>query len=199
MTREETQKILSVIDVTFPNFKADNLTATVDAWHFFLADYRYEDINAALKIFVSTANSGFAPSPSQLIGMINKTKELSGQIEELNNQVDVKVVWGEIRNAIRNSGYHAEEEFEKLSDVAKSMVGRPGQLHEWSQLESSQIDTVIASNFEREFERKRIEQATRRKRQAEYDALPAEVKQMLSAVNVSANQIEKASQGKLEG
>ena len=199
MTREECKKIIAVIAATFPNFDSDDPATTIDAWSIFLADYSYQDISMALKIYVNTANSGFAPNPSQLIGMINKTKELSGQIEELNNQVDVKVVWGEIRNAIRNSGYHAEEEFEKLSDVAKSMVGRPGQLHEWSQLESSQIDTVIASNFEREFERKRIEQATRRKRQAEYDALPTEVKKMLSAVNVSANQIEVASQGKLEG
>ena len=169
MTREEVQRILAVIDVTFPNFKADNVTAMVDAWHFFLADYEYQDISMALKIFVSTENSGFAPSPSQLIGMINKTKALT-----MTTEVEV---WREVRQAIRNGIYGSETEFEKLSDAAKKMVGEPGQLREWAMLPSEDIDTVVQSNFKSRFN-------AMQKRQAELQAMPTEIRNLIAGTGV---------------
>jgi hypothetical protein len=164
MTREETQNILAVIDVTFPNFKPDNLTATVDAWHFFLADYPYEAIQAALKIYVTTENSGFAPSPSQLIGMINKTKALT-----MTTEVEV---WREVRQAIRNGIYGSETEFDKLSDTAKKMVGDPQQLREWAMLPSEDIDTVVQSNFKSRFKAMQT-------RQAEINAMPNDIRNLI--------------------
>ena len=166
MTREEVQKILAVIDVTFPNFKANNIPATIDAWYMFLADYSYQDISMALKIFVTTENSGFAPSPSQLIGMINKTKALT-----MTTEVEV---WREVRQAIRNGIYGSETEFEKLSDTAKKMVGEAGQLREWAMLPSEDIDTVVQSNFKSRFK-------TMQTRQAEINAMPMEIRQMIES------------------
>lgn len=164
MTREEVQKILAVIDVTFSNFNPDNLTATIDAWHLFLEDYSYEDINMALKIFVRTSDSGFAPNPSQLIGVLNKSKALAMETE-----VDV---WREVRPAIRNGLYHFQEEYDKLSPMAKKMVGDAQQLREWAMLPSEDIDTVVQSNFKSRFN-------TMQKRDKELNAMPMEVRQMI--------------------
>lgn len=167
MTREECKKIIAVIAATYPRFDADDPTSTVDAWFFFLADYDYQDISMALKVYVSTENSAFPPSASQLIGQINKVRSLKNAQE-----VDV---WREVRPAIRNGNYHAEEEFKKLSPMAQKMVGDPGQLREWAMLPSEDIDTVVQSNFKKRYE-------TMVKRESELSAMPKEVRDMIGTV-----------------
>lgn len=167
MTREECKKIIAVIAATFPNFDSDDPATTIDAWHIFLADYSYQDISAALKIYVSTANSAFPPSASQLIGQLNKVRALKNAQE-----VDV---WREVRPAIRNGNYHAEEEFKKLSPMAQKMVGDPGQLREWAMLPSEDIDTVVQSNFKKRYE-------TMVKRESELSAMPKEVREMIGTI-----------------
>jgi len=165
MTREECKRIIAIIAATYPKFEiGDDPKLTVDAWYLFLKDYEYLDIEMALKIFVSTENSPYYPSASQLIGQINKVRSLKNAQE-----VDV---WREVRPAIRNSGYHAEEEFNKLSETAKKMVGDPQQLREWAMLPSEDIDTVVQSNFKSRFK-------TMQTRQAEISAMPMEIRQMI--------------------
>lgn len=166
MTREECKKIIAVIAATFPNFDSDDPATTIDAWHLFLADYSYQDISAALKIYVSTANSAFPPSASQLIGQLNKVRTLKNAQE-----VDV---WREVRPAIRNGLYHFQEEYDKLSDTAKRMVGDPQQLREWAMLPSEDIDTVVQSNFKNRFKAMQT-------RQAEINAMPMEIRQMIES------------------
>ena len=168
MTRDEVKKIIAIIAATYPNFQSDDPTFTVDAWYLFLEDYSYEDISMALKIYVSTANSAFPPSASQLIGQINKVRSLKTAQE-----VDV---WREVRPAIRNSSYHAEEEFKKLSPLAQKMVGDPGQLREWASLPSEDIDTVVQSNFKKRYE-------VMVKREAEISAMPKEVRELISTAS----------------
>ena len=167
MTREECKKIIAVIAATYPKFEYDDPTLTVDAWYFFLKDHSYEDISMALKIFVNTENSPYFPSPSQLIGQINKVKKL-------NNPQEVDV-WREVRPAIRNGLYHFEEEYKKLSPMAQKMVGDPQQLREWAMLPSEDIDTVVQSNFKSRYQ-------TMIKREAELSAMPREVREMIASV-----------------
>ena len=169
MTRDEVKKILIVIENTFSTFKVENKTQTINVWESFLKDYTYEAVNIALSIYISTSGSAFAPSISQLIGMMRKPQELSAP-----NEVDV---WREVRKAIRNGNYGAETEFEKLSDTAKRMVGEPAQLREWAQLPSEDIDTIIQSNFKKRFE-------TMQKRQAEINAMPESVKKLIQGGNL---------------
>lgn len=166
MTRDEVKKIIAVIAATYPNFQSDDPTFTVDSWHFFLSDHSYEEISMALKAFVNTANSAFAPSVSQLIGQLNKIKALNTAQE-----VDV---WREVRPAIRNGLYHFDEEYAKLSETAKKMVGDPQQLREWAMLPSEEIDTVIQSNFKNRFKAMQT-------RQAEINAMPTEIRQMIES------------------
>ena len=169
MTRDEVKKILIVIENTFSTFKVENKTQTINVWESFLKDYTYEAVNIALSIYISTSGSAFAPSISQLIGMMRKPQELSTP-----NEVDV---WREVRKAIRNGNYGAETEFKKLSDTAKRMVGEPAQLREWAQLPSEDIDTIIQSNFKKRFE-------TMQKRQNEIEAMPESVKKLIQGGNL---------------
>ena len=59
--------------------------------------------------------------------------------------------WSIVREAIRDSLYHANEHFDEFPDIVKKAVVDPMQLAEWGQCESSEVDTVIQSLFKRQF------------------------------------------------
>lgn len=169
MTRDECKKLLMICEATYPNFKVENPTETVDAWTLVLGDFDYQTMETAFKIFVRTSGSAFAPMPSELIAMTRKVKELT--------MADLETVWNEVREAIRCSSYYHEREFEKLSPLAKKVVGYPGQLRDWAACETQEIETVIYSNFKTRFE-------TIRKREVEIQSMPAEVRELIESATV---------------
>ena len=167
MTREETKKLLMTIEFAYPNFsKVNNPAEMLNVWSAILEEYDLQTMVAALKIYIKTSGSAFAPSISELIAMARKPQELCAP-----NEVDV---WREVRPAIRNGLYHFQEEFDKLSDTAKKMVGDPQQLREWAMLPSEDIDTVVQSNFKSRFN-------TMQKRDKELNAMPMEIRQMIES------------------
>ena len=185
MTRDETKKILMLMGAVYPNFKPDNLTATVDAWYLMLSDFEYADIENALRIYVRIADEQFAPSVNKLIAMIRKPQELS--------QMDFPTVWRYIRKAISRSLYYSEEEFDKLPDEAKALVGAPGQLREWAQLASETIDSVTRSKVETQY-------GVYQRRKAEVGAMPEEVRELIekSTPKLPERQIVRAIEAKPE-
>ena len=42
MTREETVKIIRIMVDSYPNYKPNNISETVDVWHMMLSEYTYE-------------------------------------------------------------------------------------------------------------------------------------------------------------
>lgn len=172
MTRDEVKKILIVIDSTFSTFKVDNLTQTIDVWHSFLSDIPYEVIDYALKAYIATSGSAFAPSIPQLIAMARKPKELS--------QTDEVTAWRLVRNAIRRGLYYFDEEYAKLPEDVQKVVGEPSQLRDWAMLESETIDSVIQSNFTKRYQ-------TMQRRQTELDALPENVRGLIGGITNGEN------------
>ena len=73
--------------------------------------------------------------------------------------------------------YHFQEEYDKLSETAKKMVGDPQQLREWAMLPSEDIDTVVQSNFKSRFN-------AMQKRQAELQAMPTEIRNLIAGTGV---------------
>lgn len=166
MTKEEVKKILMVLEVTFSNFTVDNPERMVDAWHLFLSEYPAEEILLAMKTYITTQGSAYAPSVSELIAMTRKPKELS-----IPDEVEV---WGYVRKAISRGLYDSKEEFEKLPEVAQKIIRRPEQLRDWAQMPSEDIDTVVRSNFRRSYE-------SLRSRTSEIAALPKEVRERIES------------------
>ena len=166
MTREETIKIIRIIAATYPNFKMNDISETVDVWFFFLADYGYPEISLALKTYVQTNGTGFPPSVSQLI---NLTKVVEDYLTFNENEA-----WALVNKAIKNSLYNSDQEFEKLPDVVKKAVGTPANLREWAMLSTSEVETVVASNFMRNY-------STELSRAQEINKMPLEVKKLISA------------------
>lgn len=177
MTRDEVKKLLAIINVTYPNFKVENPTETVNIWFMLLEEYDFELIQMGLKIYITTSDSAFAPSVSQLIAMSRKPSELTEKT--LLPTYDEVTTWREVRQAIKNGIYHAEEEFKKLSPIAQRMVGDSQQIHEWAMLESETIDSVIQSNFKARFKDYQIAEATKAKRNREIAQMPREVQALI--------------------
>lgn len=157
MTREETIKILMVMQAAYPNYKPQDKTVAVNVWAEMLGDIPYEQVSAALKAYIQTDKNGFAPG----IGDIReKVQILFGEDVEINETE----AWSLVLKAIRRSTYYSEEEFLKLPDIIQRSVGSPRQLREWATLEDvdGKTLTVLQSNFQRTF---RAEQQKERERQ----------------------------------
>lgn len=144
MTRDDTKKILMRIQSVFPNWKPTaDLRFVVDTWCEYLVEYSYEQVLVALKAYISTDTSGFAPSIGQLVDKIHNFTQPC----ELNEME----AWSLVSKAIRNSAYNAESEFEKLPEAVKRAVGSPSNLRNWSQTDIESIENVVQSNFLRTY------------------------------------------------
>ena len=145
MTREETKELLMMIKAIYPNFsiKPEEMTATINAWHLMLSEYPIEGINGALQIYVKTNNSGFAPSVSQIIGCMHKPVEMDRLTEG--------EAWFLVKKAIADSGYNAKERFDELPTDVKRAVGGVEMLRTWGMMDSEEVNSVVASNFQRTY------------------------------------------------
>lgn len=168
MTREETKKILMIIQTSYPNWHPADLSFTVDTWTIMLEGYEYTEVSTALKTYILADTSGFAPSIGQLVDKIHSLRERTGKGQELRELE----AWSLVYKAICNSNYHADEEFTKLPPAVQRTVGSPENLKEWAQMDSDTVQSVEQSHFVRCY-RSALEQAR------QDDKLPQEVKAML--------------------
>lgn len=177
MNREETVKIIRIMVDSYPNYKPNDISETVDVWHMMLSEYTYEQISIALKAYILSDTSGFAPSIGQLVAKIQtliKPQEL--------NEMEA---WALVSKAIRNSGYNSVEEFAKLPPLVQKAVGLPDQLMTWS-LDENYNEQVVSSNFMRCYR-------TELERHEELSKMPKDVKALIDSVsnNSYSAQIEE--------
>lgn len=143
MTREEAKKIVKVIASTYPNWHPLDMSFTVDAWASMLESFTYQEISAALKAFILSDTSGFAPSVGQIIGLLDRV----GNSQEPNEME----AWTLVSNALRRSTYYAESEFDKLPEIVQRAVGSPSMLRNWAQTDMQSVENVVQSNFMRTY------------------------------------------------
>nr|DAG71318.1 MAG TPA: replisome organizer [Caudoviricetes sp.] len=155
----------------YPNYKPNNLSETVDVWNMMLENYSYEQVSAALKAYINSDTSGFAPSIGQLIGKI----QTISQPQEL----DGMAAWGIVSKALRNGTYGAVEEFNKLPSLVRQAVGVPDNLKNWATSDYQTIETVIQSNFLRTYE-------TIVKRANEINRMPDNIKSLIEKTNANS-------------
>lgn len=147
MTRDESKKLLMVIQAAYPNFNPPDKSIAVDTWQLMLADYSYGQVESAIRAYIRTDGKGYPPSIGQVI---EKLQTLYGDKDSEINEI---AAWGMVLKAIRNSGYHSEEEFDKLPPIVQKAIVSPAQLREWALMED--LDgtglNVMQSNFMRTY------------------------------------------------
>ena len=162
MTRDETVNIIRVMVDSYPNYKPNNLSETVDVWQMMLSDYDYNLVSMALKSYILSDTSGFAPAIGQIVSKIH----FITQPQELNEME----AWSLVSKAIRNSIYNSADEYAKLPPIVQKAVGLPSQLVQWA-IDDSYNESVVSSNFMRCY---RIELA----REKEMSMLPEDARQI---------------------
>jgi hypothetical protein len=163
MTLGEMVKILTMISAYYPTFNnGRDPEVTSKAWHLLFENDSFQAVQSALLSYVATDTKGFPPMPGQL-------KE---QMKPKVSEVSSFEAWHEVKKALSNGIYGSKEEFEKLSPICKRIVGSPAVLREWATLDSDELDTVVSSNFQRNY--RAISENTRN-----YEKLPERVRQML--------------------
>lgn len=172
MTRDEVKEIIMIMTYTYPNYKPADITATVDTWTAILASYQFEHIRAALHSYILSDTKGFAPTPGQLI---DKIPVKSFDMTEME-------AWGMVNKALSNSNYHAKEEFDKLPLVVQKTLGRFEVLQEWAGMEIDTVQSVIQSNFIRNYR-------TVLQREKERNKLPTRLREILEAAGAKMTDI----------
>ena len=155
----------------YPNYKPNNLSETVDVWQMMLDEYSYNQVSIALKAYVTSDTSGFAPSVGEIVAKI----QLVSQPQEL----DGMAAWGLVSKALRNGTYGAVEEFNKLPPLVKQAVGMPDNLKNWATSDYQTIETVIQSNFLRTYE-------VVVKRANEINRMPDNIKSLIEKTNTNS-------------
>lgn len=140
MTIEETQKLLACVAAAFPGWKIQDENLTIKMWFQLLQEYRYTDLSNALRAYIMTDTSGFAPTIGQLVDKLTSYKA--------SDEINEAEAWTIVYKAICKSGYNSKEEFAKLPPILQRAVGSAEQLKAWA-LDSDFNAAVESSNFKR--------------------------------------------------
>lgn len=151
---------------------ADGKRGIIDLWARQFADYDYAIVNASLDAYIAVDEQGKAPNIGILKSLIRKMT----QPEEMTEQE----AWGLVANALRNSGYNSQEEFDKLPEQIQRVVGGASQLREWALMDSDTVQSVVASNFQRSYR-------ARAKSDKEYLAIPSSVRNAIEQLTAGAD------------
>lgn len=163
MTVKEARKLIAVFMVTYPNYKPIDTELAATVWADATEEYSYEQVNMALKAYMKSSTSGFAPTPGQLIDKIH----FITRPPDLNETE----AWSLVSNAIRRSAYDSAEEYAKLPPLVQKAVGLPSQLRTWA-IDEEYNEQVVSSNFMRAY---RAEVA----REKEVSKMPAKVRKLI--------------------
>ena len=156
MTREEWAVLTKAMKAVYtsPSFLPDQYA--FDTWYGLLKDLDYKLLSFGLKKYMQTEWK--EPSIAAL-------RKCADSIAPQSTELNETEAWEKVSKAIRNSGYHAEEEFARLPELIQKAVSSPGQLKEWALSEN--VDgtwlSVIQSNFQRTYRAEVQREQERRK------------------------------------
>lgn len=156
MTREEWAVLVKAMKAVYisPSFLPDQYA--FDTWYGLLKDLDYKMLSFGLKKYMQTEWK--EPTIAAL-------RHCAGSLTPQSDELNEMEAWNLVSRAIRNSGYHAEEEFAKLPELIQKAVSSPGQLREWATSEN--VDgkwmSVVQSNFQRAYRAEAQKEHERRK------------------------------------
>lgn len=144
MTTDETRKLLAIIQSSYPRF-ADGRDPeiTLKTWEYSLRDLPWDQVQAAAFLYIAQDVKGFPPMPGNIreLAQVRKTSGALGELE----------AWALVSKALSNGLYGSRAEFDKLPPEIQATLGSHETLRDWAMMEESEVQTVIASNFQRAY------------------------------------------------
>lgn len=142
MNQEQFKTLVKGMKAVYPQttFIPDNDAFLV--WYNLLKDLPYDQVSVAIQKHMMQEKF-----PPTIADIREKTATLTeSRTDELSETEAWSIVW----KAICRSSYNSEEEFDKLPDDLKKVVGSPGQLRAWAIDEGFNLG-VESSNFKRDY------------------------------------------------
>ena len=169
MTGEETRTILTLLQTEYPQSfaKMDDrqMAMKLKLW---ASEFQYDDykaVYAMVRAIMSAGNREFAPN----IGVIReklRSYSVDGELTE-------NGVWALVSKAISNGIYGYAEEYVKLPIDVQKAVGEAEQLKRWAMMPVDEVQSVVASNFQRSFR-------VHAQRSRELAAMPKQVRELIT-------------------
>lgn len=171
MTFDETRAILKIIKAEWPqsfhSMSREDGEARFNLWVEMFKDDDAMVVGAAVKALIVAGDREFAPGVGQIKEQMRKMTA--------KNELTEAEAWARIRKAVSNGLYGSKEEFACLPPICQKLVGSPSQLRDWAQLDTEELQTVVASNVQRAYRSMQM-------REAEAQKLPADVKAFISGL-----------------
>lgn len=122
MNKDETQKILTILRVNYPNnFKSvankNDMDLIVDTWDIQFKSYTLDEVFNAIMSIIATDTSGFAPSIGRVKDELNKKYKDSVMTDE--------EAWSIVLNSAKCNPTKAKSNFEALPGNIKKAVKHP--------------------------------------------------------------------------
>lgn len=183
MTDEGALSAQRAIMMAYPNYHPSDIAGTAAFWSDQLRDYKDTEVAIALRAYILSDTSGFAPSIGQIVALIPRNQEdIASELE----------AWGMVARAVRNGNYGAEEEFSRLPDNVRSAIGSAGQIREWASMPIEDLETVAQSNFLRSYRA-----VVARERMA--GKLPEKLRRLYHREAPAAPQLESREEAAIDG
>jgi len=115
----------------------------VDIWASMCESEPYEVVVSAVKNHIANDTKGFLPVIGAIKEQIYKTSNPDEPTE--------LEAWNSVKKVLGKAYYQTAEMWDKLSPLAQKAVGYPSQLKDWSMVDLDQLNSVIASNFQRSY------------------------------------------------
>lgn len=183
MEREEFKTLVKGMKAVYaqPTFIPDQDAFNV--WYELLKDLPYAQANIAIQKYMLTEKF-----PPTIADIRTKANDIVAKVEESMSELEA---WSLVSKAISNSGYHAEEEFDKLPEACQRAVGNPSNLKEWAMMESDKVATVEQSHFIRNY-RVAVQ------RMQEEAKIPDHVKAAIASMREKTEEIEQKPRQAIE-
>ena len=192
MNKEETQKILTILRVNYPNnFKSvankNDMDLIVDTWDIQFKSYTLDEVFNAIMSIIATDTSGFAPSIGRVKDELNKKYKDSVMTDE--------EAWSIVLNSAKCNPTKAKSNFEALPGNIKKAVKHPKFLESLGNANISSQGTFkkdFVKNYnetiENDYQEMNVNSITRLEF-CKRNAIPGETIQALNGV-VDLKQIE---------
>lgn len=145
MTNGEWLNVVKVLNVMYED--KDRLmfesAEKINVWFSCLKDLDYEVVSVAVKRIAS--KSKYRPSIADI-------REECVEITHGGEMLPESQAWDMVRMALRDSYYHADEQFARLPEIVQRAVVSPSRLTEWGQLSSDTVGSVVRAEFRRAYE-----------------------------------------------
>ena len=178
MNRKETMQILASLRAAYPSSFKDldkmDLEAMTQLWQSVFEDESYAEVSAAVTALITSRTVGYSP----VIGEIKEKLHSIKHAGELSDQD----AWALVSKACANGLYGYQKEFDKLPPEVQRAVGAPEQLKAWAAMDVETVESVVASNFMRNYR-------TQAARAKEFAMLPESVRAVIGPLADSMKMI----------